>query len=465
MAMYGDSYIRKLRQDTKMRQLFKSQGWKNDDTEFVLGDKLYRKDEVVQAGFSQGTHEFLKPFHSKGSLETWKGLTWVLDTPGLEAHAFMLLLAFAAPLLKLAGREGFTVNALGDSGAGKSTMARFMSSVYGHPTAAWVARKDTALARVQRFGAHFSLPVYMDEATTIPNKELRDLVYEIPTGKSRTSMRQDYTMRPGAEWATIFVTTTNDSLQAKLQQEKANAEAESLRLFEFRFPKVPAFGPISKMIPPVLAENYGVAGIAYVQGLVQNQEAIRARLADIVQEAETAFGMDDKERFWSQAVAMSLYGGQLAREWGIIDFDPARLRPWLQHETQRMRKNLGESYVGSVGVLADFLNEHVGERLTLTELNTTMIISNVRPMHQLSQRYEKDTHLLYIWRKRILDYLRKGHFNENDIRDELMTRGILLNDKAKKTLGVGTDLAGAPSVCWLIQADHPELGGLVEQAT
>ncbi|MBK8772117.1 MAG: DUF927 domain-containing protein [Rhizobiales bacterium] len=41
----------------------------------------------------------------------------------------MLLLAFAAPLLKLANWQGCTVNALGESGVGKSTMAEFMCSV------------------------------------------------------------------------------------------------------------------------------------------------------------------------------------------------------------------------------------------------------------------------------------------------------------------------------------------------
>src|ERR1017187_7615947 len=130
MAIFADNYIRKLKSEIKMRHLFKAQGWKNNDTEFVLGDKLYRKGEVLQAGSSQSAKGFLKPFHSRGSLDVWRSLTWVLNTPGFEAHAFMLLLAFAAPLLKLAGRKGFTVNALGETSGGKTTMARFMTSVY-----------------------------------------------------------------------------------------------------------------------------------------------------------------------------------------------------------------------------------------------------------------------------------------------------------------------------------------------
>ena len=459
--MYGDAYIRKLRADTKLRQLFKSQGWKDDDTAFVLGDKLYRKDEVIQAGFSHGMSEFLAPFHAKGDLAVWRTLTEVFDHPGLEPHAFMLLLAFAAPLLKLAGREGCTINALGDSGVGKSTMAQFMSSVYGSPKGAWVGRKDTELARMQRLGAHYNLPVYMDEATTIPNKDLRDLVYSIPTGKNRSSMRQDYTLRKGAEWVTLFVTSTNNSLQTKLQIENANAEAESLRLFEFTFPRVPAFAEIAKIIPSVIQANYGVAGPVYIQHLVANREAIQAKLVGVVGEAEQAFGMDDKERFWSQVTALALYGGQLARDAGVIDFHPDRLRPWLLQETRRMRNTLDDSAVGPVAVLANYLNEHVGERLVVTNANKGMAAVSAKPYHEVSQRYEPETKTLWISWKSIKNYIDKGHFNLVEIQDDLMRRGILLDARATRTLGAGTDYTSGPVRCWKVNAGADGMEGIL----
>lgn len=467
MAQFGDAYLRKLRTDTKMRRLFRSQGWKQDEQEFVLGDRLYRKGEIIQAGFSQAATSFLAPFRGKGSLTPWRTLTSVFDHPGFEPHAFMLLLAFAAPLLKLAGREGFTVNALGTSGAGKSTMARFMSSVYNHPKDAWITKEDTALARVQRMGAHANVPVYMDEATTIPDKELRELVYMMPTGKSKASMRQDYTVRPGVDWSTILVASANESLQGKLQMEKANAEAESLRLFEFQFPVVADFGPIAKMIPAIVNENYGVAGAKYIEHLVNNRDAIRARLLDtgpggVMQALQDDFGMEDKERFWSQAAALTLYGGQLALEAGVIEFQPERIRAWLKGETVRMRKTLTESYVGAVAILAGFLNEHVGERLVVTNINAGMTAVNQRVYHEISQRFEKDTMTLWIAKKRIMTYMGKGHFDYAQTRDELMQRGILESDRAMKVLGAGTDYAGGPSPSWRINAAHPELGALLE---
>lgn len=456
-AMFADAYLRKLRSEANLRKLFTSQGWKNEDKEFVLGDKLYRKGEVLQAGFSHSAESFLSPFRSRGSLQVWKDLTWALNHPGLEAHAFMLLLAFASPLLKLGGREGFTVNALGESHAGKSTMARFMSSVYGTPKGSWITTEDTMLARWQRFGAHSSLPIYTDEATILDAEELRKMVYAVPTGKSRASMKRDYTLRAGAEWCLIFVMTANESMHSKLQSEKVNPEAESLRLFEYDFPIVPAFGPIAKMIPDILDENHGVAGPAYIKGLIENRDEIRERLRTVVQDAETEFGMHNKERFWSQAVALSLYGGQLAKKWGIIDFDPDRLKPWLLKETQRMRGHMEAAHVDGVALLARWLDEHVGERLVTNQLNEGLGTAETKVYHRITQRLEKDSKLLYISKDNITQDLWRMHADPNKLCDELFARGILIHSKTKRVLGAGTNYGGGPAWCWMLKADHPEL--------
>ena len=458
MAMYGDAYIRKLSEDAKMRQLFKAQGWKNDTTEFVLGDKLFKKGEVIDAGISNGAEGFLRPFTSRGSLETWRTLTQALSyNPDFAPHAFMLLIAFAAPLLELAGRQGFTVCALGLSGAGKSTMARWMSSVYGTQDGSWIGRTDSIGARYERMGAHRNVPVYMDELTTIKAEVLRDLIYEVPLGKSRHTLRQDRTLREGPEWSTIFVTSSNDSLQAKLQLEKANAEAESMRLFEFAFPRVADFGPISKMVPAIISENYGVAGARYIQQLVNNRLEVKLRLATVVEEAERDFGMDDKERFWSQAIALTLYGGELARQWGIIDFDPQFIRPWLLAETQRMRSTVNENIVSSTAILSRYLNEHIGERLTVSALNSAAAVPWTKPMHKISQRYEKDTGLLYVAASHVKEELTRRHVNVNILREELTASGVLVAANTRRTLGAGTDFTGGSVPCWCIKVDHPEL--------
>lgn len=463
-AMYFDSYLRKLKAETKLKRLFRRQGWKNDETEFVLGDKLYRKGEIARAGTSSGISNFLRPFHSRGRIEPWRNLTWALGTPGFEPHAFMLLIAFAAPLLKLDLRGGFTVSALGLSGAGKSTMGQWLTSVYGHPTDLWAKSDDSLAARMRRLGAYYSVPLYMDEVTTISGKDLRSLVYSVATGKSRDTLKTDRSLRPGDEWTTILVTSTNNSLLSKLQTENANAEGESMRLFEFRFPKIEAFGEVAKLVPHVVLQNYGVAGELYIQYLVNNRDRIKVGVRTAIEQTEHAWGMDQRERFWSQAAALSIYGGQLAREAGIIDFDPELVRPWLQDETRRVRKTVDEGFTDSVSALAEFLNEHVSERLVVTKLNANLVVPSTKPLRELSQRFEKDSNVIYISRRRIFDYFSEHHLDYGMIRDDLLARGVLLKNNLRRTLGADTDLGGGPVQCWMVRTDHPELGGLVDAA-
>jgi hypothetical protein len=390
-------------------------------------------------------------------------MTSAFQHPTFEPHAFMLLTAFASPLLHLDGRQGFTVSALGTTGVGKSTMGKFLMSVYGHPDQTWIKRNDTLAARVERIGAYHSLPVYMDEITTITPKELRDLVYSMSTGKGRDSLKQDRTLREGVEWNNILVTSTNDSLQSKLQLEKTNPEAESMRLFEFRFPHVPAFGDVAKLIHGVVAENYGVAGAMYIEHIMNNITRIKREVHDTLIATETKFNMDPKERFWSQAVALTLYGGKLAVEAGLIDFDPNSIRNWLKRETQHMRRTVSDSYSDAVSVLAEYLNEHVGERLVITNINKGMAAMD-KPVTrgELSQRFEQDTQTLYIAKTHIKRYLDENHAGYIEVRDELLARGVLESADVKKTLGAGTHYGGGQVSCWRVRMDHSEMVGVVE---
>ena len=126
-----------------------------------------------------------------------------------------------------------------------------------------------------------------------------------------------------------------------------------------------------------------------------------------------------------------------------------------------MRGVVSDAVVGCVSILADYLNEHIGERLVITQLNSTMAAVGQRPNRELSSRFEKDSHTLWISRKHIKQYLDTNHFDYTRTRDELMARGILLGHDSKKVLGMGTDQTGGQTPCWRIKTNHPELEGVI----
>jgi hypothetical protein len=232
-----------------------------------------------------------------------------------------------------------------------------------------------------------------------------------------------------------------------------------MRLFEFEFPRHPGFIECARTIHPALDEHYGVTGGKYIELLVKNRESIRAQLGPAIEALEREFSMDGRERFWSQAAALTLFGGKLAKDWGLIQFDPEVIRPWLLQEIRRMRAELSSAVVSSETLLGEYLDAHVGERLVVTKLNQNVVASNTRPTRgALSQRYDRDANVLWISRSHIQEWLRKRNCNVNLLKRDLQAAGILLNSDDRKILGAGTDLSSGQQIpCWKIKADHLEV--------
>ena len=457
MAMYFDTYTRAIRASSKMKRLFKSMGWKNEDTEFVLGERLYREHDTARAGHSHGTDEFLGYFKPKGDLATWRSLTTIFQNPDLAQHAFLLLIAFAAPFLKLSGKQGFTVSACSDTGTGKSTMGQMLASVYGHPKETWAPFLATDNARYERLGKYNAIPAYMDEVGNIEADEVSNLLYTVATGKGKDSLTRTREVRKGLDWSTILVCSTNDSLQTKLQMHKANVEAESMRLLEIQFPKVRAFAEPSHYLPDALLEQYGTAGAVYIENLVRNRAAIVPTLGDLLLATAKEFGMASEERFWTQAVTFALLGGSLAQQWGIIDFDPNVIRPWFLKETQRMRSEVKEAIETPLSILGQFLNDHMSERLVVTKLNIGFAAERA-PLLRISQRWEKDVNLLFVDRHVMMKYLQVRGASAGAVKRWLTLNGVLLSTDARKILGADTQIGGKPVPCWKLRTDRADLG-------
>ena len=81
---------------------------------------------VHEAGTSSKLNGSLAGFKTRGDLALWSDATKALGMPGMEAHAFSLLLGFGAPLLRLTGYNGVVFSLLGKTNGGKSTMAKWL---------------------------------------------------------------------------------------------------------------------------------------------------------------------------------------------------------------------------------------------------------------------------------------------------------------------------------------------------
>lgn len=471
MAAYMTSYLQELQSKTKLRKLYGSMGWKEEG--FLLGRKLYTKDGVQAAGVSDRVStDIVNGLSTGGTLEGWQAGIHRLDQAGLEAHLFSFLVGFGAPLFSITGYDGSMISMLGFTNSGKTLSATCMMSIYGQYKRLRIGKKDTLNAKIEKMAMLGNLPVYMDELTNIEPADLSQLVYQVSEGRGRARLRSDSTMREAAEWQTLGVASTNASLVGKLALGKDNAEAEMMRLLEYRVENIAWFERQMTDIYGAVTKNFGHAGEAYVQYLVKaDKEVLKAEIDKVVEGLRQAVGFSGKERYWVNTCAVVLYGAVIAQALGLLGFKDfgvtyTRLFHWVCALIRSNRGEVVESKVDDETVLAQFLDSAMSGRLVVNEMSmgshesVTTVVKP--PMGALVVRYEQHTGHLFIDRKALKKYLTERQVDYTPLKKTLLASGVLMDADKKKVLGAGTTFTGGQVDTWQINGKHAALSGVVQ---
>lgn len=469
MRKYMAGYLTKLQEKTRIKAHYKACGWKEEDTKFLLGNRMFAEDgSSYHAGISRRSSIVGEAFGVKGEFEPWYQLTKKLDTPGWEHHAFTLMIAFGAPLLHLAGLNGTLINMVGPTGAGKSVSARWMFSVYGNFDKAFSTENATALARLAKLGSFGNLPLYIDELTKMEPKDLSKLAYDIANGGGRERLKSDSSLDEVIRWSTFVLSSSNNNLHDKLTLDSSRPEAQTMRIFEYRFPK-PAgvYDFIEHELLPVLTKNYGHAGERYISYLIQQDKSVLAeeikKTKDWLTEQCNGKG---QERFWFFTAACIVYGGILAKHCGLIDFDPMRVVPWIKAKIEDMRQGMQENFGDELELLSRFLDEHQSERINIS---MTMVggvpvstLSKTTAAHSpLTQRLELTGMRLFISSHTMKNWLLRKGEDYASVVAKLKERKILVNTNRKVALGAGTQYqTQSRSICWELDLNAAEKEGL-----
>lgn len=469
MAAYMTSYLQELQSKTKIRKLYGSMGWKEEG--FLLGRKLYTKEGVQAAGVStKVSHEMVDSITTGGTLEAWQAGIGLLDQPGLEAHLFSVLVGFGAPLFAITGYDGAMLSMLGDTNSGKTLSSKAMLSIYGKYKGLRIGKKDTLNAKIEKMAMLGNMPVYIDELTNIESDELSQFIYQVSEGRGRARLRSDSTMREAAEWQTLGITSSNASLASKLSIGKDNAEAEMVRLLEYRVEKLPWFERQMTTVHEAVTENYGHAGEAYVKWLVASERAtLKDEIGKVVKAIMATVSFEGKERYWINTIAVVLYGAVAAQAIGVLGFKDfpatyARLFHWACALIRTSRGGVAEARVDNMTALSQFLDVAMAGRLVVNEvkLGTESAITIVKPpIGALVMRYEQHTGAIYIDRKALKKYLIERQIDYTPMKRALLNNGVLVSADKRKVLGAGTTFAGGQVDCWWVNGRHPLLEGVV----
>ena len=369
------SYMNELRKIRTVTNHYSTMGWKEDNNVFILGDDLYRRkgDGSVEKDMIRlATHvnrAGSDMFTVCGDYTTWKAGTTFLRKGKLYPHQFSIGLGLASILMQFSGLKGVTVSFYGPSGSGKSLAQLMQQSVWGDPEKLHFQSKFTANSLFNRFGLYGNLPMTVDEATQMTDKDVGDYLYWVSQGRDKARLTRSAEEKAPKEWALFSTLSTNRPISSKLISNGDETDAQLARLLELRVDASPLFSAgtdVGRKLHRLFTQNYGHGGRLFLERVMAiGEQGIRAMLANAFDEFEKKYGKSftGVERFWEVAIVMTELALRLAHEWGIIDYAPESCIKWVLNQIDAMRETVEDNHRDVFDLLAEYVNEHLSDTL------------------------------------------------------------------------------------------------------
>jgi len=452
IMVYIIKFVNELQYKTDVEVMRMQYGWADKNSKFVIGDQEITAEGIKYSPPSSMTSALSEYMQPVGTLDEWKKIANVYNRPSMEPHAFGFFTAFGSPLLTHLNLKGAVINLINNvSGTGKTTVAKVMHSVYGHPEEQMLIAKDTINVKLHRMGVMGNLPISCDEVTNLEAEHFSDFLYAVSQGRARNRMKSQSNEERlnTSKWSLLCVCTSNASFYDKLSSLKSTPDGELMRLIEFQIPVNSVMNKIeADEIFSQLDNNYGQAGRVYLQWLVSNlEEAIdMVKQIQIVIDKKVKFS--GRERFWSGVAACNIAGAMIAKKLGLIDIDIKRVFEWMVAEFSKMRHEIKAPPTNQASTIGEFLNEFRGSILVINDAadkrSGMAQLPIVEPKFDLLARIEPDTKKLFISAKHLRQFCTKNQITLKDVLNTLAAEGIY-EKTVKKRMAKGTKIEGLPT--------------------
>lgn len=363
------SYMEELRQRRAMTNLYATFGWKENYSQFVIGDLLLRRNSdgsvseetVTLASSSQRIGQDM--YGTAGSPTAWTDFTSLLEKADMRAHMFALCVGLSGPLYAFTGLKGLTISLYGPTGGGKTLAQLWIQSIYGNPDKLHFAAKYTQNTLFSRMGMYCHMPMTIDETTMMDDKEVGDFAYWVSQGRDKARLSRSAEEREAKTWALPVVVSTNKSMNSKLIASGLDTDAQMARILELSVPVLPLFTrstDAGKKIYDFLTTNYGHVGKAFISKLIElGPDGVKAAIAQAQADFKAKYKAEfsGKERYWEQGIVLADLAGKLAKDWGLIKFDHTLGIEWSLAQIGAIRRTVAEYKLDAFDLLTEYLNE------------------------------------------------------------------------------------------------------------
>lgn len=481
------SYMEELRKAQTMSNLHSTMGWKENNTQFVLGDTIYIRQEdgsVVKQDVksSARTSSIESLYTSKGSLENWSAFTKILDNPSMAATQFALGASFSSVLYKFTGLKGLTLSLYGPKGTGKTLTQYYMQSIWGDPTKLHFAAKFTQNALYSRMAYHNNLIFTVDEATLMEAKDVGDFVYTVTQGRDKARLSRAAEEREAKTWETLACVSTNRSLVGSIGTTYGyEGDAQLSRLLEIEMQPSPIFAKSSeggRTIYRRIHQDFGVAGPVFIEYLLSLGEAgIQARVDEAMRTFGVRYGVTfaGHERFWETSIVLVDLALQIADELGLIKFNWRVAIEFVLRQINASRVAAQVSKADAFDVIAAYAADYASKAVTLMHTvgdnrpsydNDAMSrTSEIRVRYDVFRTTKKDpfTHgTITFDRVHFRSWLSKHGGDYKSFVDELTSEKAIATPKSGK-LCLGKDTPYRLPQTYVVAANisHPKLKHLL----
>lgn len=308
-------------------------GWV--DGAFATPDRTYGSDNVL----FQSRGAMPRHLMSRGDLAEWRERVGV-QASGNSRALFAVSMAFAGTLLEASGVETAGVHFYGGTGDGKTTLARMAVSVWG-------TVKD-AVGGIQPFerdwkgtgngfeavaAMHNDGLMVLDEIKSASSKEVGDIVYKLTNGVGKTRMNNKIQAEAVKVWKVMLLSTGELTLEQYMAdtgsksyagqiQRLANVQSgagANMGVWEnIHCADSPAV--FANAINDAVRQTYGVAGVAWLEALVDADRGIpsdlTARVDALVKHMISPEASNQVQRV-ARRFALVGVAGEIATTFGI----------------------------------------------------------------------------------------------------------------------------------------------------
>jgi len=472
LMKYTTDWVNELQANSAADEARRQFGWTNNNFDsFVLGCTEIHADKISFNPPSTQTASLFPAFEPKGSMQGWKDTLNFYNRKGMELHQYVVGTAFGSVLMPLSPIHCAAMHIHSkDSGLGKTTAMIAASSVWGNPDELIIQERDTYATKMNRGEVYHNLPLYMDELTNSHGKELSDMAYQLTSGKQRARMTSgaNQERHRGESWKLLAVTTGNTSLIERISMFKNMPKAEAQRVMECHVKRIHfETKEETDRFSEALKENFGHAGIPYVQYIMNNLEEVKRTYQDMQARVDKLAGLTAENRHWSVHVSMTLTGLLIAKHVGLIDYNLKDIQDWAIGQLRGNKASVDDMSVSIEQMLNDYMSEHFNSMIWIKStdrLNTnsnngldTLVLPDMMPRtNKLVGRYETDVKVAYLLPKPLKEWCGDQQINYGQLVQDMKDKLGAVKKKVRITRGTQMQLPPADCIVVKCDADIPQ---------